>query len=345
VEKEKTEIAALVKRVADLCQAVSVCEQSRETLSRQIVEKKEKQQKVKEMLTPVREALNQTIIAKTSAQTESNSLLEYAGRELSINLSEHRSDELPQDLDLTKTDSEIAELKKRMEHLGNVNMDAIEELEAVSASLQHITAQEKDLVEAKEKLTNVMRKIDDKCRTRLLEVFDAIRQNFHEVFRRLFGGGRADVFFEEGKDILEAGIEIVAKPPGKDLISISLLSGGEKALTTIALLFAIFKSNPSPFCILDEIDAPLDDVNTGKFLSLVREFLSQSQFLIITHSQQTMEAADILYGITMQEPGVSTKISYTLKEALTCDERTQKSEPACAEKEPELVASTAKAEA
>jgi chromosome segregation protein len=330
-EKEKLEIAALVKRIADLTSQISLSEESREALSQQTVEKKSQQQKVKEMLNPVRDALNQIIITKTSAQTESNSLTEYASRELSINLSEHLNDQLPEDIDLAKTDTEIAELKKKMEHLGNVNMDAINELEEVSASLQHISAQEKDLIEAKEKLTNVMRRIDEKCRVRLLEVFQSIRQNFHEIFRRLFGGGRADILFEEGKDILEAGIEIVAKPPGKDLISINLLSGGEKALTTIALLFAIFKANPSPFCILDEIDAPLDDANTEKFLSLVHEFLNQSQFLIITHSQQTMQAANILYGITMQEPCVSTKISYTLKEAAACEEHTQKSEPAFAE--------------
>lgn len=331
-EHEEREIEALVRGIADLVTQISVSEHNRENLSQEILRRKEEHKKLNERLAPAREALNQVIIAKTAAQTESNSLLEYANRELSINLSDHTNDQLPENIDLTQTDHEISELKKKMENFGNINMDAINELEEVSASLNHICAQEKDLIEAKEKLANIMKTIDEKCRVRLLEVLQSIRQNFYEIFRRLFGGGRADIAFEEGKDILEAGIEIVAKPPGKNLVSINLLSGGEKALTTIALLFAIFKANPSPFCILDEIDAPLDDTSTGKFLSLVRGFLAQSQFLIITHSQQTMQSADVLYGITMQEPGISTKISYTLKESPACEEHPD------SEKEPELTA-------
>ncbi|MFH1422197.1 MAG: hypothetical protein ABIH42_05740, partial [Planctomycetota bacterium] len=315
IETERKEIAAFVKRISELSEEVSLSENIRESMSQDLDSKKVEQHGIHEKLNPAREVLNQCLITTATAEADLNGVVEYAARELSIDLSEHINDELPNDIDLVKLDEEVMGLKRKMGALGNVNLDALNELEEVTANLEHITTQEKDLVEAKDKLSSVMKKIDDKCRSRLLEVFENIRRNFYEIFRRLFGGGRADIILEEGKDILEAGIEIVAKPPGKDLISITLLSGGEKAMTTIALLFAIFRTNPSPFCILDEIDAPLDDSNTEKFVSLVQEFLDSSQFLIITHSQQTMQGADILYGITMQEPGVSTRISYSPKEA------------------------------
>ena len=141
------------------------------------------------------------------------------------------------------------------------------------------------------------------------KTFDDVRENFQGLFRKLFGGGRADIVLDEETDILDAGIEIVACPPGKEPTSIMLLSGGEKALTAVALLFAVFRSKPSPFCILDEVDAALDESNIDRFAMLVREFLEDSQFLVITHSRRTMAMADALYGITMQESGVSTHVS------------------------------------
>ena len=139
--------------------------------------------------------------------------------------------------------------------------------------------------------------------------FEAIRLNFSELFRKLFGGGRADIILEDPDNILECGIEIIARPPGKQLQSISLLSGGEKTLTAVALLMAIFKSKPSPFCLLDEVDAALDETNIERFTLVVQEFLKDSQFVLITHSRRTMAVADVIYGITMQEQGVSKKVS------------------------------------
>jgi chromosome segregation protein len=142
-----------------------------------------------------------------------------------------------------------------------------------------------------------------------LKNFEAIHVNFSELFRKLFGGGRAEIILEDPDDVLECGIEIVARPPGKQLQSISLLSGGEKTMTAVALLLAIFKSKPSPFCLLDEVDAALDEANIERFCLLVQEFLKDSQFIIITHSRRTMSIADVIYGITMQEQGVSKKVS------------------------------------
>ncbi|MCH7840359.1 MAG: chromosome segregation protein SMC, partial [Planctomycetes bacterium] len=155
---------------------------------------------------------------------------------------------------------------------------------------------------------------EESCK-RFTEAFEQIRENFRELFRKLFGGGRAEIILEDPDDVLDCGIEIVAQPPGKDLQSISLMSGGEKSMTAIALLMSIFKSRPAPFAILDEVDAALDEVNNDRFNRIVREFVSESQFLIITHSKRTMSIADHLYGITMQEPGVSTRVSVELTDA------------------------------
>jgi chromosome segregation protein len=158
-------------------------------------------------------------------------------------------------------------------------------------------------------LAALIEQLDDQSRTRFTEAFESIRENFHELFRKLFGGGKADILLEEPEQPLECGIEIIARPPGKEPQSISLLSGGEKTLTAVALLLAVFKSKPSPFAILDEVDAALDESNIDRFNTVVNEFLSRSQFIVITHNKRTMQCADVLYGITMEEPGVSKRMS------------------------------------
>ena len=144
---------------------------------------------------------------------------------------------------------------------------------------------------------------------KFVQTFEQIRMNFQQIFRKLFGGGKADVLLEDSQDVLEAGIEIIARPPGKETRSISLLSGGEKSMTAIALLFAVFKSKPSPFCFLDEVDAALDEANNERFNLIIREFKKESQFVVITHSKRTMSMSDQLYGVTMQTRGVSKRIS------------------------------------
>jgi chromosome segregation protein len=158
-------------------------------------------------------------------------------------------------------------------------------------------------------LEELIQQLNDESRQRFAAVFEEVRQNFKEIFRKLFGGGRADLILEDPDDVLESGVEVVASPAGKQLASIAPLSGGEKALTAIALLMAIFRTKPSPFCILDEVDAPLDDANVDRFAQLVREYSSSSQFIVVTHNKRTMSVADVLYGITMQEAGVSTPVS------------------------------------
>jgi len=206
----------------------------------------------------------------------------------------------------------IEELKRKIEKLGPVNMMAIEQYDELDERHGFLTAQRKDLVDSIASTGEAIRKIDETTRLRFREAFDAVNLNFQEMFATLFGGGRAGLTLIDEDDILESGIEIIAQPPGKRLQNVQLLSGGEKALTAISLMFGIFKYKPSPFCLLDEIDAPLDDANTGRFLDMLRELQAQTQFILITHNRKTMEIADRLYGVTMEEPGVSKLISVRL---------------------------------
>jgi chromosome segregation protein len=191
-------------------------------------------------------------------------------------------------------------------------MMAIEQYDELEARHTFLTAQRKDLVESIASTTEAIKKIDATTRERFREAFVAINQYFQEIFASLFGGGRAGLTLLDEQDLLESGIEVIAQPPGKRLQSVQLLSGGEKALTAISLMFAIFKYKPSPFCVLDEIDAPLDDANTGRFLDILRSMQADTQFILITHNRKTMEIADRMYGVTMAEPGVSRLISVKL---------------------------------
>ena len=203
----------------------------------------------------------------------------------------------------------ISTLRSKIDRLGPVNMMAIEQFDELEARYEFLSTQRNDLVESIAQTTEAIRRIDETTRVRFVEAFAAINRNFQEVFTTLFGGGRAGLTLVDENDPLESGIEIVAQPPGKRLQSVQLLSGGEKALTAISLMFGLFKFKPSPFCLLDEIDAPLDDANVGRFVDMLRSMQGQTQFILITHHRRTMEIADRLYGVTMEEPGVSKLIS------------------------------------
>jgi chromosome segregation protein len=203
----------------------------------------------------------------------------------------------------------ITTLRAKIERLGPVNMMAIEQYDELETRYAFLSTQRKDLVESIAQTSEAIKRIDETTRTRFVEAFAQINRNFQEVFTTLFGGGRAGLTLLDENDPLESGIEIVAQPPGKRLQSVQLLSGGEKALTAISLMFGLFKYKPSPFCLLDEIDAPLDDANIGRFVEMLRSMQEHTQFILITHHRKTMEIADRLYGVTMEEPGVSKLIS------------------------------------
>ncbi|MDO8805076.1 MAG: chromosome segregation protein SMC [Elusimicrobiota bacterium] len=215
-----------------------------------------------------------------------------------------------------ETDHErVKFLRKRIENMGAVNMTAPEEYEALTARYNFINSQVEDLNGAKADLRSAINKINDTTRENFKVTFDKVRTYFKEIYSLLFNGGEADLILTMPENLLETGVEILAHPPGKKLVSISQLSGGEKALTALALLFSFFRVNPSPFCVMDEADAPLDEANVERFVRLIREFSATTQFIVITHNKRTMEAADTLYGVTMEEMGVSKLISVDLKRA------------------------------
>ncbi|MEM9942684.1 MAG: chromosome segregation protein SMC, partial [Planctomycetota bacterium] len=208
-----------------------------------------------------------------------------------------------------KIDSEITDLRKQIGKIGSVNLDALQELEDLEGRYTSMDQQYQDLVQAKETLEKIIARIDSDSRKLFVETLEAIRNNFQKLFRQTFGGGKADILLEPDVDPLEAGVDIIATPPGKPEFNNSLLSGGEKALTAVSLLMAIFQFRPSPFCVLDEVDAPFDEANIGRFIDVLKSFLGWTKFVIVTHSKKTMTAATTLYGITMQESGVSKRVS------------------------------------
>jgi len=204
---------------------------------------------------------------------------------------------------------EIEELRHKINTLGHVNLDALEELESLESRFKTLSGQYQDLAGAKSSLEKIIDRINTDSRRLFAETLETVRGHFQKLFRDLFGGGQGDIVLEEGVDILEGGIEILARPPGKEPRNISLLSGGEKTLTCVALLLAMFRSRPSPFCVLDEVDAALDEANIDRFSKVLQDFLTWTQFIIVTHSKKTMTCANTIYGVTMQESGVSKQVS------------------------------------
>ena len=206
-------------------------------------------------------------------------------------------------------------LEKRIQRLGPINLAAIDEFEEESERKVYLDAQHADLTEALQTLETAIAKIDKETRDRFKETFDLVNSGLQERFPRLFGGGHAYMELT-GDDLLDTGVTVMARPPGKRNSTIHLLSGGEKALTAIALVFSIFELNPSPFCMLDEVDAPLDDANVGRYCDMVREMSEQVQFIFITHNKITMEMANQLTGVTMNEPGVSRLVAVDIDAAV-----------------------------
>jgi len=215
--------------------------------------------------------------------------------------------EVATDWDTVRT--QVEEMQSKIESMGPVNLVAIDEYQEVEERFNFLNSQHEDLVNAKTELEEVIARIDKQSREMFAETFEKVRANFQKMFPDLFGGGRADLVLTEEEDVLEAGVEIVASPPGKKLHRIGLLSGGEQTMTAVALLFSLYQVKPSPFCVLDELDAPLDDANIERYVQKLKEFLAHSQFIVITHSKRTISAADVLYGVTMQERGVSRIVS------------------------------------
>ena len=211
-----------------------------------------------------------------------------------------------------EVEARLGELKSLIESMGEVNLLAIQEYEEAKTRLEFLTEQEADLVQSLEALDQAIKKINRTSRKRFAETFEAVNQKFKETFTVLFNGGRAELVLTDESNLLETGVDIIAQPPGKRLQNISLLSGGEKALTAVALIFSLYLINPSPFCLMDEVDAPLDDANIGRFNKMIKDMAQKYQFILVTHNKLTMELADTLYGVTMEEMGISKLVSVKL---------------------------------
>ncbi|CAM2898734.1 chromosome segregation protein SMC [Paenibacillus sediminis] len=286
---------------------------ARSELSKKLELQESETKEQRTQLKAVEEQLRQTEISVNRLDVELENILKKLSEEyeLSYELAKHR---YPVPEDITMTQNEVRELKRSIAALGDVNLGAIEEYQRVNERYQFLSEQKQDLVEAKTTLYQVIREMDDEMCKRFKTTFDAIRREFVVVFSKLFGGGRADLVLLDPDNLLDTGIDIVAQPPGKKLQNLQLLSGGERALTAMALLFAILQVKPVPFCVLDEVEAALDEANVVRFAQYLREFSEQTQFIVVTHRKGTMEEADVLYGVTMEEGGVSKLVSVRLED-------------------------------
>jgi chromosome segregation protein len=267
-------------------------------------------QRVRTRIRKVEERLHAKQLEASEVRHERSTLVARLREDYGIELAQLENEPTPEEQrQRAEVQQEIDELRRKINNLGNVNLEALEELEELETRYQGLSGQYQDLASAKGSLEKIIDKINADSRRLFIDTFQTVKGHFQQLFRDLFGGGRADLALEEGVDVLDSGIEIVARPPGKEPRNISLLSGGEKTLTCVALLLAIFRSRPSPFCILDEVDAALDEANIDRFTKVLQDFLSWTQFILVTHSKKTMTCASTIYGVTMQESGVSKQVS------------------------------------
>lgn len=305
-----TALAELYLRKDQLAAEVHEHRRRREELQRQRHARLAGAAARRESAHEVEQAIHREDLAASEIRLQRNNLVARLQEDYDVDLAtlEHEPSE-EEIRQRAEVESEIAELRRKIGGIGNVNLDALAELEELEQRHSTLCAQYDDLVAAKNALEKIIQRINADSRRLFSETLETVTMHFKDLFRKLFGGGSANIALEEGVDLLEAGIEIVACPPGKEPRNISLLSGGEKTLTCVALLLAIFRSRPSPFCILDEVDAALDEANIERFINVLREFVSWTQFIVVTHSKKTMTCANTLYGVTMQESGVSKRVS------------------------------------
>jgi len=288
-------------------------QEEKDSLTRRIDRMEEEGKEKEEKLEAIRNHGRDLDIKRKEVEYKRSALIQRISDAYKVDLTvlEMGSDEA---FDRGEAENKITGLKEKIEKMGEVSLGAVEEHKELEERYSFLTKHRDDLVKGREDIMQAITKINRTTRKMFMETFEAIKREFNVYFKMLFSGGKAELVLEDENDILECGIDIVVRPPGKKLQNIMLLSGGEKAMTAIALIFAIFKVNPSPFCVLDEIDAPLDESNIVRFCRVLGEFLKLSQFIIVTHNRMTIQLADILYGITMQEKGVSKIVSVKFSE-------------------------------
>ena len=325
IEKLKQDNFNLEKSIEEITEKIKEIKQSVETSGSKIEELKneritknekleEKEKEITEkfdLLEDLKAQIVKVDVKKTKLEEEINNIINKMWEEYETtpnNVEDYKKPE-----NVAKTQKQVNELRKEMKDLGSVNLDSIEEYKSLKERYDFMSEQRLDLENTMAKLRKVIQEMTTTMKEQFKKQFEVINKNFSEVFKELFGGGKAELSLEDETNILECGINITVQPPGKKLQNMMLLSGGEKAFTAIALLFAILKMNPAPFCVLDEIEAALDDVNVYRFAEYLKKFSKQTQFLVITHRKGTMEAADTVYGVTMEENGISKLLSMKLK--------------------------------
>jgi len=311
IRETETALTALSVQLSDTQQRLSVETESYTADLGRIKQLEDRQGRTRGDLNQAERLHNEREVRQTEVTLRMEHLTEQASNQYRTAL-ESAAGEMTEAVDIDQTQARLSELRTKMEQLGPVNLAAIDEYRELEERHGFLTAQETDLTKSIQDLQSAISKISRTTKDMFLSTYTTLREKFKEVFRNFFVGGQADLILLDESNPLDSGIEIVAQPPGKRLKSITLLSGGEKALTAIALLFSSFLIHPSPFCVLDEIDAPLDEENIRRFLKVLRQMTDHSQFLIVTHNKRTMEHTDLLYGVTMQEAGVSKLVSVKL---------------------------------
>ncbi len=315
-EQEKLQLEHVIREVEEMATQLA---QARNEYEKMHAQAKDLEKRVSEQMSnrhKLQAVMNEAQLHLEQARMKEAYLTEQVRERYIINLADIAERYRDREGDTTEAERTIKELREKIGRIGDVNLAAIDEYDEVAKRYEFLSGQQNDLLEAKESLKKVIDRINRICSKRFKDTFEQVNERFTKVFPVLFGGGEARLILVEDPEKGEMGIDIIAKPPGKKLQNVSLLSGGEKALTAVSLIFSIFLVRPSPYCLLDEVDAPLDDANVFRFNDLVREMAKRSQIIVVTHNKYTMEVASKLYGVTMQEKGVSKMVSVNLTDAV-----------------------------
>ncbi|RYZ74839.1 MAG: chromosome segregation protein SMC, partial [Proteobacteria bacterium] len=316
LEQRKVELEDLIRRSEDAQSEVSSLKNDYEIVHARVREIEKALSGHMSSRNQLQAKMNEARLVMEQAKMKEQYLLDQVRERYILDLSEIAERYRDREGDTKEAEGTLKELREKIGRIGDVNLSAIEEYSEVATRYEFLSKQQTELVEAKEQLKKVIDRINRICAKRFKETFDQVNERFTKVFPVLFGGGEAQLILSEDPEKGEMGIDIIAKPPGKKLQSVSLLSGGEKALTAVSLIFSIFLVKPSPYCLLDEVDAPLDDANVFRYNDLVKEMAKRSQIIVVTHNKYTMEVASKLYGVTMEEKGVSKMVSVNLGEAV-----------------------------
>ena len=307
IEETKEKIEKIKEEVKNSGSKIEELKQKREAQNTKLAEQEEELTEKFNVIEDLKAQIVKIDVRKTKLEQDINDIINKMWEEYELTPNTVKEYKRPENI--ATTQKTVVELRTKIRNLGPVNINSIDEYKAQKERYEFMCDQRLDLENTMNKLRNVISEITNTMKEQFKEKFELINKNFAEVFKELFGGGNATLKLEDENNILECGIDITVQPPGKKLQNMMLLSGGEKAFTAIALLFAILKINPAPFCVLDEIEAALDDVNVYRFAEYLKKFSKETQFLVITHRKGTMEVADTVYGVTMEENGISKLLS------------------------------------